>query len=109
LVVEDLAEIPRRFPAIDTGVFHLGGTTLPGGLMVTMDGRQGADLLELVQPRTVVPVHYDDYPVFASPLSDFRLEVERRGLGDRVRYVERGQAIPLLPTDAANPTRQKER
>jgi len=106
LVVDDLAEIPRRFPAIDTGVFHLGGTTLPGGLMVTMDGRQGADLLELVQPRTVVPVHYDDYTVFASPLSDFRLEVERRGLGDRVCYVERGQTVPLEPANPPGATTQ---
>ncbi len=48
VLVDELAEIPRRFPEIDTGVLHLGGTTLPGGLMVTMDGRQGADTLELV-------------------------------------------------------------
>ncbi len=95
VVIDDLAEIPSRYPAIDTGVFHLGGTTLPGGMIVTMDGRQGADLLELVKPRTVVPVHFDDYGVMKSPLSDFRAEVERRGLGDRVRYVDRGQTISL--------------
>jgi len=95
LLIDDLKQIPARYPDIDTGVFHLGGTTLPGGLMVTMDGEQGADLMELVAPRTVVPIHYDDYPVMKSPLSDFRTEVDRRGIGDRVRYVERGQTIPL--------------
>ncbi|TKV61019.1 MBL fold metallo-hydrolase [Nakamurella flava] len=98
LVIDELSEIPRRFPDIDTGVLHLGGTTLPGGLMVTMDGRQGADLLELIDPHTVVPVHYDDYTVMASPLADFRAEVDRRGLGDRVRYVDRGQTVPLSAT-----------
>ena len=103
LVIDDLREIPVRFPDIDTGVLHLGGTMLPGGILVTMDGRQGADLMELIAPRTVVPVHYDDYSVMRSPLSDFTAEVERRGIGDRVRYVERGQTIPLPgPTTTAS-------
>ena len=95
LVIDDLKQIPVRYPDIDTGVFHLGGTTLPGGLMVTMDGKQGADLMEVVAPRTVVPVHFDDYSVMKSPLSDFKAEVDRRGIGDRVRYVQRGQTIEL--------------
>ena len=95
LVIDDLKAIPRRFPDIDAGVFHLGGTTLPGGLMVTMDGRQGAQLLDLLSPAIVVPVHYDDYMIFKSPLADFRREVERRGLGERIRYVERGRTIEL--------------
>ena len=95
LVIDELAEIPGRYPDIDAGVFHLGGTRLPGGFMVTMDGRQGADLLELVNPRTTIPVHYDDYGVFKSPLSDFRHEIERRGMTDRVTFVEPGQTIEL--------------
>jgi L-ascorbate metabolism protein UlaG (beta-lactamase superfamily) len=95
LVIDDLQQIPVRYPDIDTGIFHLGGTTLPGGVMVTMDGKQGADLMQLLAPRAVVPVHVDDYSVMRSPLSDFRAEVDRRGIGDRVRYVERGQTIAL--------------
>jgi L-ascorbate metabolism protein UlaG (beta-lactamase superfamily) len=94
LVIDDLKQIPARYPDIETGVFHLGGTTARRA-----DGhhgwQQGADLMELVAPRTVVPIHYDDYPVMKSPLSDFRTEVDRRGIGHRVRYVERGQSIPL--------------
>lgn len=59
--------------------------------MVTLDGAVGADVLELVRPAQAVPVHHDDYGVFRSPLSDFRAEVERRGLGSVVRYVARGE------------------
>jgi L-ascorbate metabolism protein UlaG (beta-lactamase superfamily) len=62
---------------------------------VTMDGRQGAQLLELVGPRQAVPVHYDDYEAFKSPLEDFRTEVDARGLGHLVSYVERGATISL--------------
>jgi L-ascorbate metabolism protein UlaG (beta-lactamase superfamily) len=96
LLVDDLAEIPQRFPRIDNGILHLGGTRLPGGLLVTMDDRQGADLMRLIDPTVTIPVHYDDYRVFKSPLADFRAEVTRRGLLDRVRFVERGQTVPLV-------------
>ena len=43
----------------------------------------------------VVPVHYDDYGVFKSPLSEFREAVLRRGLTDAVRFVERGDVVQL--------------
>ena len=93
LHVPELAEIPRRYPEVDVAVLHLGGTTLPGGLVVTMDGVQGADLVQLIEPTRVVPVHYDDYGVFRSPLSDFTAELERRGLAGVVRVVPRGETV----------------
>jgi hypothetical protein len=84
-----------RYPDIDTAVLHLGGTTLPGGLMVTMDGEQGAGLVELLGPSQVVPVHLDDYPLFKSPLADFLEATERRGLSDRVTPVRRGGDVAI--------------
>jgi L-ascorbate metabolism protein UlaG (beta-lactamase superfamily) len=100
LVHQDLAEVPHRHPGLDVGLWHLGGTRIPAGLpfgaLVTMDGRQGADLLELVRPERTVPIHHGDYGVFASPLSDFLAEVARRGL-QGVRPVERGEVLPLPP------------
>jgi L-ascorbate metabolism protein UlaG (beta-lactamase superfamily) len=99
LMVDELREIPRRYGDIDAAVLHLGGTTLPGGLVVTMDALQGADLVELLQARTNVPVHFDDYGVFKSPRSDFRDEMRRRGLVDQVTWVERGQAVSLPVRD----------
>jgi L-ascorbate metabolism protein UlaG (beta-lactamase superfamily) len=95
LFVDDLVEVPRRFPGVDVAVLHLGGTTLPGGLLVTMDAVQGADILELIAPRRAIPVHYDDYGVFKSPLSDFEAEVQRRGLADLVQVVRRGDTVDL--------------
>jgi L-ascorbate metabolism protein UlaG (beta-lactamase superfamily) len=98
LLVDDLKEIPRRYASLDVAVLHLGGTTLPGGFVVTMDGSAGADLVELVRPTTAVPVHYDDYGVFKSPLADFRAEMQRRGLDERVTYVARGETAALPVT-----------
>jgi L-ascorbate metabolism protein UlaG (beta-lactamase superfamily) len=95
LLVDDLRQIPPRYPALDVAVLHLGGTTLPGGFVVTMDAREGADLIELVRPELAIPVHYDDYGVFKSPLADFQAEVERRGLRKTVRYLARGDETNL--------------
>jgi L-ascorbate metabolism protein UlaG (beta-lactamase superfamily) len=60
-----------------------------------MDGDQGVELLEALRPRLAVPIHFDDYEAFKSPLSEFQNAVARSGLDDRVRYLERGQRLPL--------------
>jgi L-ascorbate metabolism protein UlaG (beta-lactamase superfamily) len=94
LVHEQLAEIPSRFPGIDLALLHLGGTRI-FGVLLTMDGKQGVEAIRIVNPEIAVPIHYDDYDVFKSPLDDFRHEVERAGLESRVRYVARGESVPL--------------
>ncbi|HEY2280090.1 MAG TPA: MBL fold metallo-hydrolase [Streptosporangiaceae bacterium] len=95
LMFDGIAEIARRCPAIDLGIVHLGGTKLLGLVMVTMNGKQGADWLQTVDCARAMPVHFDDYTVFRSPLSDFQAEVRRRGLADRVETVARGATLPL--------------
>ena len=53
LPIDELREVPRRYPHLDLGLFHLGGTRIPfgHGVLVTMDARTGADLLALRAPR----------------------------------------------------------
>lgn len=94
LLYDDLKEIPHRFPDLDVGLFHLGGTTVLG-LMVTMDGEQGAQAVRLIAPGTALPVHYDDYDAFTSGLDEFTAEVRRLGLADRVRAWGRGDTFRL--------------
>ncbi|MGI5865179.1 MAG: MBL fold metallo-hydrolase [Myxococcales bacterium] len=92
LMHRDLRDIPKRFPEVDLGVFHLGGTRVLG-VMITMDGKQGAEAVRLINPRTAVPVHYDDYDIFKSKLEEFHREVKAAGLEDRIRYLVRGEAL----------------
>ena len=95
LRIDALREVPRRFPDMDVAVLHLGGTRLPGGLLVTMDGRQGADLVEALPAPTAVPIHHGEYGVMRSPLEDFLAETRRRGLADRVQVLDRGAVTTL--------------
>jgi L-ascorbate metabolism protein UlaG (beta-lactamase superfamily) len=89
-----LGEVLERCGPLDVLIPHLGGTRALG-LTVTMDGRQGADLVELLKPPVTVPVHYDDYDRFKSPLGDFVTEVARRRLPGELRPVQRGETISL--------------
>ncbi|HWM72154.1 MAG TPA: MBL fold metallo-hydrolase [Nocardioides sp.] len=89
-----LAEVLERTGPIDAAVLHLGGTRVLG-LLVTMDADQGAALVELLQPRVTVPVHYDDYTVFRSPLEDFLRQCREAALPTRVRSVARGETTSL--------------
>ena len=94
LTGDHLDEIHARHPAVDVAVVHLGGTRV---LLhtVTMDGVQGVDYLRRIGPARAVPVHYDDYGVFRSPLGDFLAEVERAGLATAVDVVGRGDTVEL--------------
>jgi L-ascorbate metabolism protein UlaG (beta-lactamase superfamily) len=89
-----LGEVLQRCGPLDVVVPHLGGTKALG-ITVTMDGRQGADLVELLKPPVTVPIHYDDYDRFKSPLGDFVAEVGRRELPGELRAVQRGDTISL--------------
>jgi L-ascorbate metabolism protein UlaG (beta-lactamase superfamily) len=89
LVIDDLQEIPRRYPPIDLALLHLGGTRVLG-ILLTMDGKQGVQLMQIVAPQRVIPIHYNDYDVFTSPLADFQQEVQAAGLEERVHYLHHG-------------------
>jgi L-ascorbate metabolism protein UlaG (beta-lactamase superfamily) len=101
LVHEQLEEIPRRYPQIDLALLHLGGTMILGVVMVTMDARQGVEAIRIIEPRTAIPIHYNDYTVFKSPLEDFKRAVAEAGLEERVHYLSHGDTyefeVPALP------------
>ncbi|KAL6872285.1 Metallo-hydrolase/oxidoreductase [Trichoderma longibrachiatum] len=96
LFVDELREIPKWLNGkqVDLMLVHLGGTTIPGAsaplVMVTMDAKQGIQLIHLIQPDVTIPIHFDDYDVFLSPLSDFQDKIEQEGLKERVVYLNRG-------------------
>ena len=91
LVHDDIREIRRRYADVDIALLHLGGTRVLG-VLVTMDAAQGIEMMRIVQPRVALPIHYDDYTVFTSPLSDFREAVHTAGLDERVRYLSHGDS-----------------
>lgn len=99
LVYDELKEIPERYPDIDLALLHLGGTKILG-VLLTMDAEQGVEAVKLFDADTSIPIHYDDYEVYHSPLSDFEAAVAEAGLEDRVAYVDRGDTYTFeVPAD----------
>ena len=107
LIVNDLKEIPKRYSdqPIDLMLVHLGGTTVPSpkmsplAVMVTMDAKQGVEMMQLMRPDVTIPIHYDDYEVFASPLEDFQKLVKEQGLDGGVVYLDRGEKYQFCVRD----------
>ncbi|MET3963184.1 L-ascorbate metabolism protein UlaG (beta-lactamase superfamily) [Marmoricola sp. OAE513] len=94
-----LDEIAERYPGISTAVVHLGGTRVLFHT-VTLDARGGTELLRTVRPQHAVPVHFDDYRVFKSPLTDFLRAADRdSGLATRITPIRRGQSVELPALD----------
>jgi len=91
---EGLREIPERHPEIDLALVHLGGTRVMG-VTVTMDADQGVEFLQTIRPRVAVPIHYDDYDAFTSPLEDFVAAVRSAGIEQSVRTIRRGESLSL--------------
>jgi L-ascorbate metabolism protein UlaG (beta-lactamase superfamily) len=98
MVFDQIKEIPKRYPEVDVAFFHLGGTTVLG-IVVTMDAKEGIEMVRIINARTVIPIHYNDYDVFKSTLEEFQAEVRNAGLEDKVYYLSHGETynfqIPL--------------
>ncbi|MDB5757496.1 MAG: fold metallo-hydrolase [Burkholderia sp.] len=97
MVYDDLREIPQRFPDIDLALLHLGGTRILGVMKVTMDGEDGVRMMQLVAPQHAIPIHYNDYTVFKSPLSDFERAVKAAELQNKVSYLKHGETYRYTP------------
>jgi L-ascorbate metabolism protein UlaG (beta-lactamase superfamily) len=110
LMHDGIDAIATRFPDVDLCVIHLGGTRI-GGILLTMDARQGVEALRVIAPREAIPIHYDDYTVFRSPLADFKRLAGQSGLPTSIRYLERGETyqldLPVTPPGGRRPGRSR--
>jgi L-ascorbate metabolism protein UlaG (beta-lactamase superfamily) len=97
LVIDAIREIAQRYPRIDLALLHLGGTRILGVVKVTMDGKDGVRMMQIVQPKKAIPIHYNDYDVFKSPLEAFAREVQAAGLEQNVVYLAHGETYTFVP------------
>ncbi len=99
MVFDGIKGITKRFPNIDLELLHLGGTTVIG-IMVTMDSKEGLEMFKIVNPSKAIPIHYNDYDVFKSPIEDFQKEIRDSGLEDRIAYLRHGETYNFETTQS---------
>ncbi|WP_438388776.1 MBL fold metallo-hydrolase [Actinopolyspora saharensis] len=98
LLHDRLHDIPRRHPGIDLALVHAGGTTLLG-TVVTMTGEQAVRAVEIVDPRTAVPIHYNDYSVFRSGLDEVKEAAATSSTSARFHYLTHGETHRFRPVE----------
>jgi L-ascorbate metabolism protein UlaG (beta-lactamase superfamily) len=52
-------------------------------------------MLEIIQPQVAIPIHYNDYDVFKSPLADFVEVARAAGWQDRIRVLAHGETYAI--------------
>jgi len=83
---------------VDVVLMHLGNVRFPitGPLRYSMNSRDAASLLALLEPRLAVPVHYDGWSHFSEPTNHVRTTLDRAaGVRHLVTWLEPGRPTQL--------------
>ena len=81
-----------------TLVIHLGSVRfryISGWFRYTMDAHEGAELIELVRPTNVIPVHYEGWSHFQQGRAAAEPVLARSSYGDRVTWLDPGDATSV--------------
>ncbi len=93
-----LREVPERLN-VGTMLMHLGSVRfryLSGWFRYTMDAREGAELIDLVKPTHVVPIHYEGWSHFQQDRPAAEPILAAAAHGDRVTWVDPGASTTLV-------------
>ncbi len=82
---------------VGTAMMHLGGVTfwwLSGPLRYTMNAEEAVELAGLIDPTTIIPIHYEGWKHFRQGKTDARRVLDASAVAGKVRWLEAG-----APTD----------
>jgi L-ascorbate metabolism protein UlaG (beta-lactamase superfamily) len=84
---------------VDSALLHLGGVRFPvtGPVRYTMTAAQAVELSRLIEPRTIIPIHYEGWQHFREGREAIEREFAQApgGLRERVRWLPIGVATRL--------------
>ena len=76
-------------------IMHLGAVRfryLTGPFRYSLDAAEAVELLELVDPATVVPVHYEGWTHFKQDRPEAEPVLAASRFADRIRWIDPGQS-----------------
>jgi L-ascorbate metabolism protein UlaG (beta-lactamase superfamily) len=97
VLYDGVREVADRIE-VDLAVLHLGGVRFPvtGPLRYTMTGADAVELCRLIEPRTVVPVHYEGWQHFQQSRAGIEAAFAAApDVGQLVRWLPIGEAVSL--------------
>jgi L-ascorbate metabolism protein UlaG (beta-lactamase superfamily) len=86
-----IPQIGARFK-IGTAILHMGGARFPlyGPLRFTMNGSEAVRVAKLLNPQTLIPIHYEGWSHFKESREISDRVFQAAGLDDRVRWLPLG-------------------
>jgi L-ascorbate metabolism protein UlaG (beta-lactamase superfamily) len=90
-------EVAERLD-VGTALLHLGGVTfwwLSGPLRYTMNAEEAVELSQLIDPRTILPIHYEGWNHFRQGKADAAAVLGSSPVADRVTWLDAGKRTAL--------------
>ena len=98
VLYDEVRKVPERLD-VGTVLLHLGGVRFPvtGPLRYTMTAREAIELVRLIRPRRVVPIHYEGWKHFREGrgAAERAFAAAPAEVRDSVRWLPIGEAATL--------------
>ena len=96
--VDVVDEIAERLSPIDVAILFMGAVQIPhrfDGAFLTLSSERAAIATELLEPRAVVPVHFEGWTHFTQGLPQIRAAFAGYGLTQRLVAIEPGETVSV--------------
>jgi len=89
-------EIAHRFQ-IGTAILHIGKAGFPvtGPIHFTFTTREAVRAIKVLNPRTVIPIHYEGWKHFREPRAEAEKQFAAAGMNNIVRWLPLGEPIDV--------------
>jgi L-ascorbate metabolism protein UlaG (beta-lactamase superfamily) len=89
-------EVAQRF-TVSVAILHLGRAGFPvtGPIRFTMDAKDGVKAARVLNPRTIIPIHYEGWKHFREGRAGIEKEFTLAGLSDKLKWLEIGKDVEI--------------
>jgi L-ascorbate metabolism protein UlaG (beta-lactamase superfamily) len=97
VLYDGVREVAQRLD-VGTAIVHMGGVQFPwlsGPLRYTMTAADAVELCGLLNPTTILPIHYEGWKHFRQGRAPAERVLSGSPLADRVRWLEAGTPAEL--------------
>jgi L-ascorbate metabolism protein UlaG (beta-lactamase superfamily) len=91
-----IREIARRFQ-IGTAILHIGKASFPitGPIRFTFNARDAIRAIKALNPRTVIPIHYEGWKHFREPGAEAARQFTSAGMDNIVQWLALGEPVAI--------------
>ena len=93
---QGIEEVAERF-TVSVGIFHLGRAGFPvtGPVRFTMDVKDGVKAASVLNPRTIIPIHYEGWKHFRDGKAVIEKGFAQAGLSEKLRWLSLGETSEI--------------